>query len=340
MRRLKKNQGLPDNCYVQNKGGKLYYRYKHPITKQFHGLGTQRAEALRAARLLNNRLLSTPTAEALVARVLMPQTTYAQFACTYRDTILPATVNRSGQSLAPKTLEEYRRYINASIDAFGAQDIPSITRREIAAHLEPMSPNTRNHARSVLYGLFARAIAEGYVETNPVEGTLKATVIVERKRLTWEQYQAIRAIAEPWLQRAMDLALLTLQRREDLVRMTVADIIDDGLHVRQQKTGMALRIRLWPELRALIPESGALISRNGAPVKKDYLSRAFADARDKVPELRAMPPKHRPSFHELRALGALRREQQGIDPQPLLGHTEAKTTRLYLDRHKERWIEI
>lgn len=339
-RRKAANKGLPEHLYVQRKNGRDYYRYQHPHTRTMTGLGTHRAEAIRAARLANSRLLSAPSAERLAARILTPADPFNRYAEKYRDEILPSVRNRRGQPLAPVTLSEYSRYINQAIAAWGDRAITGITRQDVAQHLEPMPPNTRNHARSTLRGLFARAIADGLVELNPVEGTLKTRIIVQRHRLTLAQYKRIYRSADPWLRRAMSIALRTLQRREDLVRLNADDVIDGGLHVRQEKTGVNLRIKLWPQLQRLLPEKGPLIARDTKPVQKAYLSRAFAKARDRVPELYALPSAQRPTLHELRALGALLYEAAGRDPQPLLGHLEAKTTRLYLDRHKERWIEV
>lgn len=338
--RNKQNKGLPEHLYVQNKGGTQYYRYQHPVTRAMIGLGTNRTEAIRAARLANARLLSAPSAERLAARILKPADPFDTYAEKYRDEVLPAARNRRGKPLATVTRSEYNRYINQAIAAWGDRAITGITRQDVAQHLEPMPANTRNHARSTLRGLFAHAIADGVVEANPVEGTLKARIIVQRSRLTLAQYRRIYRHADPWLRRAMSIALRTLQRREDLITLTAADVIDGGLHVRQKKTGVNLRIKLWPQLERLLPKSGPLVARDGKPVQKGYLSRAFAAARDQVEELRALPSAQRPTLHELRALGALLYEAAGRDPQPLLGHLEAKTTRLYLDRHKERWIEV
>ena len=92
----------------------------------------------------------------------------------------------------------------------------------------------------------------------------------------------------------------------------------------------------------------------------DLISKQFAKARDKVPEIAALPPKNRPSFHEIRALGGylytqmaghdeqfvkmLKGESVGTTPddpfvQSLMGHTQMKMTRHYLDRHIQ-WVDV
>jgi hypothetical protein len=336
--RDKRNRGLPDNLYSQVINGKTYYRYRNPVTRKFHGLGTERKDALRAARLLNARLLSTPLAEELVSRVTTPKMTFADYADQFRET-LETRRNRRGKPFAPSTLNEYRRYLALSTEHWGRRPLPDITRLDVSQFLGTLTANTAKHVRSLLQSLFKHAVAEGYLETNPVEGTLPPEVVVARQRLTPEQYQKVHAVAEPWLQVTMDLALETLQRRGDLVRLTASDLVDGYLYVRQQKTGVNVRMPLSAALRTKLPAQGHLVQRNGKSVQPGYLSRAFAAARDQIPELSAQRPALRPTFHELRALGALLLEREGINPQARLGHLEEKTTRVYLDRHKERWID-
>ncbi|MCX4025087.1 phage integrase Arm DNA-binding domain-containing protein [Endozoicomonas sp. SM1973] len=57
--RPRKKKGLCPNLY-EYKGG---YRYKHPITKEWHPLGRDKPRAIKAARELNAILL--PNHEAM-----------------------------------------------------------------------------------------------------------------------------------------------------------------------------------------------------------------------------------------------------------------------------------
>lgn len=55
-----------------------------------------------------------------------------------------------------------------------------------------------------------------------------------------------------------------------------------------------------------------------------------------------MTTEQRPTFREIRALGADLCRQAGIpknDIQKLLGHQHAKTTQVYLARHGVRWTK-
>jgi len=67
--------------------------------------------------------------------------------------------------------------------------------------------------RVILNDLFLFAIHAGYTESNPVTPTMTKTAPKQkRKKHTVEGWNKIRAAAPEWLQRAMDIALLTLKQ--------------------------------------------------------------------------------------------------------------------------------
>lgn len=70
-----------------------------------------------------------------------------------------------------------------------------------------------------------------------------------------------------------------------------------------------------------------------------YLSRAFSDLRDKIGVAKHLPRDHRPTFHEIRALSAHLLEQQGINPQARMAHSDEKSTKVYTRNHVE-WVEV
>lgn len=72
-------------------------------------------------------------------------------------------------------------------------------------------------------------------------GTRAAKAVVMRERLELKQYGPIRDAAEtmpPWFCLAMDLALVSGQRREDLTQMRFSHIVDGRLQVEQGRRGL------------------------------------------------------------------------------------------------------
>lgn len=93
------------------------------------------------------------------------------------------------------------------------------------------------------------------MEDNPAMSTRKFSHERQRERLTIDAYRAIWEKAPAWVRNAMDLSLLTLLRREDVVSLRFSDIRDGALWVVPSKTqdtsGVRLKIAVSAELDEL-----------------------------------------------------------------------------------------
>jgi integrase len=70
-------------------------------------------------------------------------------------------------------------------------------------------------------------------------------------------------------------------------------------------------------------------------VNPEYLSKAFAGARDQTKRFEKLKGPERPTFHEIRGLGARIYRARGIpetEIQALMTHASARTTQIYLER--------
>lgn len=79
--------------------------------------------------------------------------------------------------------------------------------------------------------------------------------------------------------------------------------------------------------------------RHPTQVAPDYLSRSFSALRDSVGVGSGLPEEQRPTFHEIRALSAFLFNKQGIDPQGRMAHSDAKSTKIYIENHIE-WVLV
>lgn len=178
-----------------------------------------------------------------------------------------------------------------------------------------------------------------------------------RERLQLEAYNTTRAAAEQlpvWFPLAMDLALITGHRREDVACMQFSHIKDERLFVTQIKTGMKIAL----PLSLTLPDTGLklstvidrcrLVSRTdfmiSAGVRKnspdgsihpDGLTKKFVAARKLAGVVFSDNP---PTFHEIRSLsGRPYKAAYGKEfAQKLLGHTSEDTTNMYLDERDEK----
>ena len=357
--RKPRNAHLPPNLYENGTG---YYIYRHPQTGKKYGMGKRRAQAIEAAKYLNAELLNPPSlSERVLARTQSPeQQTFGEFVDWFEQDMLPTL------GLAETTCKEYRNRLVHIKAALGSQLPIEMTVSDIALFIDNYSPQQSNNYRSLLNTLFKHAIARGLCENNPADATMKKKVRVMRQRLTLEAFTAIRTHAPQWMQNAMDLALLTLQRREDIAALQWTQIKDGAIWVQQKKVEKwgsgNIKIPLTPAIEQILERC-----RDGVPshhvihrqpqrrvkatgrtdanaVLPNMITKTFSKARKTsgfyAPELESAAL---PSFHEIRSLGALLYEEAGMPKtrvQALLGHTSEAMTDTYLDRHKIRWNEV
>ena len=347
--RKRTNRALPPNLYPNN-GGRSF-TYRHPVTGKRVGMGTDRQEAIRAAKELNQILV--PSSD-LTQRVL-GQTTLKQHIDWFFETVV---VERE---YAAKTQEMYRVQCNKLIRMAGTQSPDQVGVRDLSKAMEAMTPRTANQFRQVAVAIFAAAQSRGLCETNPAEKTLKRTARKARQRLSLDDYRLIHRNAPPWLANAMDLALVTLQRREEVAHMRFDQIQDGYLYVIQQKTKKYdtgyLRIAMGEALSAIVARcrdddvSPYLVHRRPQrKVKREgmhwtqlsapMISREFTRIRDEQGVGADLDPEQRPTFHEIRGLGIKLYRDQGEDPQKLAGHATQQMTSNYDSGHDEiRWVE-
>jgi integrase len=217
-------------------------------------------------------------------------------------------------------------------------------------------------ARSVgmeLRSLFNEAVCSGVLMSNPTDPVRLLPARVRRSRLSIEVWikmiEAAKRRKARWVVPLLHLALVTGQRRGDLVKMRFDDVWDNHLHIEQEKTGerIALPIDLRLDVIGMsisdaIEEcreyrsAGPTMVRgsNGKALSKCSLScgfhRVLMDALCNQWE----GPRTPPSLHECRSLAEREYYEQGINTMTLLGHKRPSMTWIYHDDrgiNKTKW---
>lgn len=352
--RIKGNKGLPPNLYLDSRRGT--YRYRRPTDGKWFQFGSDRLRAIDAARQLN---LAFMQGADLVASVMQNGTStqgdlFEAFLEVYENEILPP------RELAKGTLELYAVRFRQFLKAFAGKAVDQITIRMVAELLDSLTPRAANQARALLIDIFNHAAAKGLCPDNPAASTMPKIEKKQRKRHTVEGLRAIRGKSPAWLQNAIDLALITAQRRTDILAMKFEDVRDGYLYVVQQKTAKAsdaawIRLRVTPELQTVIGRcrdnvpSPYLIHRrperkkqkqaerkeHWTKIEERYLTRAFKDARDAAGCYAGWSDEEQPGFHEIRALSLHLYKKAGKDGQKIAGHASEEMTKNYQRDHAE-----
>lgn len=352
-KRLAKNKDFPPNLYKNPAG---YFYYKNPTNGKQKGLGRDRAHAFSEARAAN-AVLATLKPSSLADWVAgKVDYTLAEWLPVYKE-LWKEKVEPKPESIA--AAESYLRRLAEA--EFASRRMPDISTSMIAQYLEAYKvergATSAKQMRSKLRDVFRWAETQGVIEKgrSPVAATMAPKVKVVRERLSLEQFLAIRDQAPVWLRNAMNLALVTGQRRGDVLAMKFMAWRDGRLHVAQGKSDGETRLALDGAIG--LPAVGLTIAgvvracrddvashflvhhvrhqgktKPGHCVAAKGLADAFAEARVAA---RVEPKEGRTpvTFHEIRSLAQrLYREQFGAAfAQALLGHKNAETTEKYDD---------
>ena len=250
------------NIKIVNNGTAKYYYYVMP-NGQLEPLGKDRTQAVEAAHVLNLHLRpSGDIAKRILEnagkkRPVAALDSMKKLIDEYRTLIIKKSKNSA------RTREEKEYKLAQYIETWGTRSCASIETRDIANFLNPLSENAYIKHQSLLNDLFGFAIHQGYRDTNPVTATRTITAPDKRRtRHPLDGFHAIHAIAPEWLKNAMDIALLSLQRRGDIANLhrDQVNLEKNTLRVLQEKTRgykdpVYIEIEMGDELRAAVKPS-------------------------------------------------------------------------------------
>jgi integrase len=183
----------------------------------------------------------------------------------------------------------------------------------------------------VLKLILQEAVDDELIASNPAAGIKQPKLAARTRRLTDAEFRRIYAHADPLLRAVMSLCYATGQRVMDVATIRTENVTDDGVYFKQQKTGSEVVIAWTTELRDAVKEARALkpnAIRMPFLLGHEHPSYAMIYKRWKAATKRARVTGA--NVHDIRAMAATDAKAQGIDPQALLGHTDAATTRIYL----------
>ncbi|WP_261227664.1 tyrosine-type recombinase/integrase [Serratia entomophila] len=349
---------LPKNLTFRRKGKSFFWR--NPVTKKEISLGQiARRDAIAQAIEANHYI------EQNYSPVLLLEKIKGSHEYTLNSWLERYDVLFKRRDLAENTYKVRAGQLAIIRERLGSMVLSKITTRHVAEFLEFWVVQDKKTMaatmRSVLSDIFREAIVEGHIENNPVTPTRAAKVVVKRERLELAQYLPIHEAASAlptWFSLAMDLALVTGQRREDLTQIRFDHIVNGRLQVNQGKTGMMLSLPLDLELKAVGLQLGAVIDRCRRASTTDFL--LSAGIRKNSPDGSLHPDgltkkfvaarkasrldfeENPPTFHEIRSLsGRLYEKEKGKDfAQKLLGHKSEKMTGKYLDSRGKEYVML
>jgi len=358
-RRSSRKNGWPANLYEDNG----YFYWRHPKTRKKVGIGrVSRSAAFDQAIEANNYVTGQDKEVRLVDRIRDDSERTVKAWAEKFEKIA------GKRGLAKNTLSMYGTWIRRFCAEFGDERrLVAITPLMVSEKLEAIeaeTPTTAKQLRGLWFDIFREAELAGWIakNENPVRDTRTRRIGVKRARLTFDVFMKVyTGTRVPWLPKAMALALVSGQRRENVVPARHAEFHADGWYVDQGKTGakviLPLELRLeefgmsLAEVQKLCRSTRVLSpflvhqteyhgkSKPGQRLRlrrvTDVFSKEIAalgiDWGDKTP----------PTFHEIRSLSKrMYKRQGGVDTKQLLGHRSDESAELYGDSRGAEWIRV
>lgn len=238
------------------------------------------------------------------------------------------------EGMADSTLRVYRSVAKQLKAFFQDSPIQMIGAVEVAAWLDNHdSSHQANMGKAVLSNVMDLAVRRGRIPINPAR-QLKRNKVKGRKRyITDEEFIRIREHAKPVLRAAMDISYVTGARISDVLSIKLSAWSQEGLTVRQIKTGKLQLFSRTPALENVI-NAAKKIPR---PVRGIYLlcttkgqKYSTSTLRDwwlEAVEASGVKDVH---FHDIRGKSATDAKRDGQDYQALLGHSTKAMSDAYI----------
>ncbi|EBA14068.1 tyrosine-type recombinase/integrase [Roseobacter sp. CCS2] len=166
------------------------------------------------------------------------------------------------KALSDASKREYKRYLTLISQKFGKAPIDIATRNDaIAAYRQwhrsmQDKQRTANYALAVLKKLMAWAVDSGNTTTNPTAQIkpIKRKGKSTRRDIIWtkDQINHFNTVAGCHVKNPFNAALLTSQRKKDIIEMTWDAYDGDTIKIRQSKTGKDVWIKVPEELKCIL----------------------------------------------------------------------------------------
>ncbi|WP_250518637.1 tyrosine-type recombinase/integrase [Caballeronia sp. ATUFL_M1_KS5A] len=343
--RIRKRANWPEHLHEPRPG---YFVWRDPRDGKTHVLGRMPlAQAMHEAQEANMIVEKSLATRTLAERLTEQQKTIADL------------IERMPTDGVKASTLQIRGYIDGAIKkAIGNVKCAELTTKQVADFIEPIiASGKKRWAQSIrnrLMAIVRRGNSLGWMTGNPVTETERPKPKTKRRRLTFEEFQAIYEKApevNDWLQNAMLLALVSGQDRSTIGRWQRSFSSGDVAVVQRSKTSVKIEIPLALRLDAIGMSLGDVIAKckstgvvskylihhirnqgrakTGTHVKLGSISQAFADARTLAG---IKNDDSAPTFHELRSLSKrLYDAQRDVDTKALLGHMTDAMAEMYAD---------
>lgn len=252
----------------------------------------------------------------------------------------------SHQAAATQRMRTYQfRHLRKVFGHFHPDEIKP---RMIGEYLDRASRKVAaNRNVTALSAVYRKAIRWGLATVNPCEGIELNRETPRDRYMTDAEFLAIKAAAPEMIQCFMDLAYATGARKGDLLALRWDQVSEEGIRIRQGKTGRKQLFERTPALDKILARCKALarvrsthvICRpDGQPLRVGSLDQKWQRIKRDERVVKQLGEVPHVTMHDIRAKAATDAKERGQDIQALLGHTTPKMAERYVRRRQ--WEKV
>jgi integrase len=245
--------------------------------------------------------------------------------------------------LGTETRKDYKKYSKKIIPVFGKMDPDGVKPQHVRKYMDKRgvaAPVQANREKAFLSRVYSWAYERGLVAGNPCKGVRQFREEERERYVTDEEYSALYSIAPAVVQVAMEIAYLCLARQGDVLALQKAQLLQEGIFIRQGKTA-AKQIKAWSDRLAAVIELAkslplkdgitsvyVLHQQNGRRYTRDGFNSRWQQAKEEA-------QKNHPhllfdfTFHDLKAKGVSGLEGSLQEKQQISGHKTITQTARY-----------
>lgn len=234
------------------------------------------------------------------------------------------------------------------MDVFGKMLVLEVRPTHIANYLDIRglkAPIRANREISLLSHMFSYAMRWGQVDRNPCLGVAKHIEKGRDRYITDHEFEAVKKIASELIGVVMDFAYITAMRKGDILRLRLEQISEEGIWIKQSKTGSKQLYEWTAGLTDTVNRARALkrpirglylfCIRQGQP----YSDSGFKAIWNRVQLKWASQGGERFTFHDIRAKALTDAKRMGMDAQLLAGHTTLAMTEHYIKQREFKRVK-
>lgn len=164
-------------------------------------------------------------------------------------------ISHKFKKLANRTQKDYEGYWEKLKPVFGHVKVDSIKPEHIRQYMDKKGASSETQANrhhAFMSAVFAWGFERGKAKSNPCRGVSKFSEAARDRYIEDWEYAAVYEEASPALKAAMEISYLCAARQGDVVKLTKAQLLEEGIFIQQGKTGLK-QIKKWSDrLRAAV----------------------------------------------------------------------------------------